>query len=74
MAPYKWFEISAAPDKRLGFLAIGNDDQDEMVRIFRKYAAFPLNDGVIFDPNSVQVDRIREESDYGGLRITANAR
>jgi hypothetical protein len=29
--------------------------------------------GVVFDPNSVKIDRIREETEYGGLRITANA-
>ncbi|WP_128957008.1 nucleotidyl transferase AbiEii/AbiGii toxin family protein [Bradyrhizobium zhanjiangense] len=26
-----------------------------------------------FDPNSVKVNRIREETEYGGLRITADA-
>jgi predicted nucleotidyltransferase component of viral defense system len=69
----KWFEDPLRPTRDLDFLAIGNDDQDEMVRIFREVCGVSFNDGVIFDPNSVQVDRIREESEYGGLRITANA-
>ncbi|WP_349629099.1 hypothetical protein [Bradyrhizobium sp. USDA 3458] len=32
-----------------------------------------LNDCVVFESNSVKVHRIREETECGGLRITANA-
>jgi hypothetical protein len=30
--------------------------------------------GVVFDPNSIKVDRVREEPDYGGLSIAASAK
>jgi predicted nucleotidyltransferase component of viral defense system len=69
----KWFEDPLRPTRDLDFLAIGNDDQDEMVRIFKEVCAVSFNDGIVFDPESVTVDRIREENEYGGLRITANA-
>jgi hypothetical protein len=46
-----------------------------MVRVFQEVCAVSFNDGVVFDPNnSVKVDRIREETDYGGLSITATAK
>ncbi|WFU45821.1 nucleotidyl transferase AbiEii/AbiGii toxin family protein (plasmid) [Bradyrhizobium sp. CB82] len=69
----KWFEDPLRPTRDLDFLAIGNDDQEEMVRIFQEVSAVHFNDGVVIDPDSVKVDRIREETEYGGLRITANA-
>lgn len=69
----KWFEDPLRPTRDLDFLAIGNDDQEEMVRIFQEVCAVSFNDGVVIDPDSVKVDRIREETEYGGLRITANA-
>jgi predicted nucleotidyltransferase component of viral defense system len=69
----KWFEDPLRPTRDLDFLGIGNDDQDEMVRIFQELCGVSFNDGVVFDPMSVKIDRIREETEYGGLRITATA-
>src|SRR5438445_13285320 len=69
----KWFEDSLRPTKDLDFLAIGNDDQQEMVSIFQELCSVSFNDGVFFDANSVHGERIREQVEYGGLRITANA-
>jgi predicted nucleotidyltransferase component of viral defense system len=69
----KWFEDPLRPTKDLDLLAIGNDDQEEMVRIFKEVCAVPFDDGVIFEADSVQIERIRQGTEYGGLRITANA-
>src|SRR5712664_4620476 len=69
----KWFEDPLRPTRDLDLLVIGNDDQEEMVRVFNEVCAVSFNDGVVFDPDSAGVDRIREENQYGGLRITANA-
>ncbi|MCP3367707.1 hypothetical protein [Bradyrhizobium cajani] len=44
-----------------------------MVRIFKEDSGVSYNDGMEFDPNSVKVNRIREKSEYGGLRISADA-
>jgi predicted nucleotidyltransferase component of viral defense system len=68
-----WLEDSHRPTRDVDFLAIGNDDQEEMVRVFRQICSVSCNDGVAFDADSVQIERIREETEYGGLRITANA-
>jgi predicted nucleotidyltransferase component of viral defense system len=69
----KWFEDPLRPTRDLDFLGIGNDDQDEMVRVFQEICGVSFNDGVVFDPESVKIDRIREETEYGGLRVTAMA-
>jgi predicted nucleotidyltransferase component of viral defense system len=69
----KWFEDPLRPTRDLDLLGIGNDDQDEIVHVFQEICGVSFNDGVVFDPRSVKVDRIREAAEYGGLRITAMA-
>jgi predicted nucleotidyltransferase component of viral defense system len=70
----KWFEDPLRPTRDLDFLAIGNDDQDEIVRIFQEVCGVSHNDGVVFDKDSFKVERIRDETEYSGLRITATAK
>src|ERR1700722_17408836 len=68
-----WSEDALRPTKDLDFLGFGNADEKEMVSIFQEVCAVSFDDAVDFDSNSVQIDRIREGAEYGGLRITANA-
>jgi hypothetical protein len=44
-----------------------------MVRTFQEICAVSFDDGVVFDVEGIQIDRIREELEYGGLRIKTNA-
>jgi hypothetical protein len=44
-----------------------------MVSTFREIYAVPFDDGVVFDSEAVEIDRVREEREYGGLRIKTNA-
>ena len=69
----KWFDDPLRPTQDLDFLGFGSDDPDEMVKTFREICAVPFEDGVVFDVEGVQIDRIREELEYGGLRIKTNA-
>jgi len=54
----KWFEDPLPPTKDLDFLGIGSDDQNEMVRIFKEVCGASFDDGVVFDPESVQIDGV----------------
>lgn len=69
----KWFEDPIRPTQDLDFLGVGDDDPENMVKTFKEICVVPHNDGVTFDAESVEVDRIREELEYGGLRIKLNA-
>jgi predicted nucleotidyltransferase component of viral defense system len=69
----KWFADALRPTKDLDFLALGNDDQQEMIGTFQEICSVPFNDGVVFAAESVRIERIREQVEFGGLRITANA-
>jgi len=69
----KWFEDPLRPTKDLDFLGLGNDDDKELVNTFQEVCAVRFDDDVIFDADAVEIDRIREQQDYGGLRIKTNA-
>ena len=44
-------------------------DPDAMLAVFREMLAQDAGDGVQFDAGALRVDRIREELEYGGLRL-----
>lgn len=55
-------------------LGFGPDDADNLIATFRAIAAMDLGDGIMFDPESVRADAIREDNTYGGTRINLVAR
>ena len=44
-----------------------------MAAAFKEILAINVEDGVEFDSNAVRVDQIREELEYGGLRLRTTA-
>lgn len=58
--------------KDADFLCYGNFDIDSLVSTFADICTldFSDDDGVIFLPDSIKADPIREEQEYGGIRIT----
>jgi hypothetical protein len=50
-------------------LGFGPDDAEHLVAVFREIAAIELDDGIVFDPDSVRVDPLREDNVYGGSRL-----
>ena len=44
-----------------------------MLATFREILALDARDGVVFDAGALRVDRIREEPEYGGLRLRTTA-
>jgi predicted nucleotidyltransferase component of viral defense system len=69
----KWFEEPLRPTRDIDFLGFGKNDETDMVTVFKEVCSVSFNDGVVLDAESVSVARIREELEYGGLRITAKA-
>lgn len=44
-----------------------------MLKVFRDVLAVHSEDGIEFDPNNLRIDLIREQLDYGGLRLSGSA-
>jgi predicted nucleotidyltransferase component of viral defense system len=69
----KWFEDPLRPTRDLDLLGMGDADAGNMVRTFTEICTVHHDDGVTFDIDNVSVDRVRNELEYGGLRIKTNA-
>ena len=68
-----WFKDPLRPTQDLDLLGFGDPDANAMVAIFREVCGVPIDDGVTFDVQAVTVEHIREELEYGGLRLKTNA-
>jgi predicted nucleotidyltransferase component of viral defense system len=69
----KWFADPLRPTQDLDLLGFGDADAANMVSTFQEICAVPFDDAVVFDSEGVEIDRVREELEYGGLRIKTNA-
>jgi predicted nucleotidyltransferase component of viral defense system len=68
-----WVNDPYRPTRDLDLLGFGNSDPDEVIAAFREICAVKADDAVSFDIDGIAVDRIRDEAEYGGLRIKTTA-
>src|ERR1700674_5369940 len=68
-----WFDDPHRPTRDLDLLGFGDPDPDAILDAFREICAVKADDAVTFDTEGLTVDRIREEQEYGGLRIKTTA-
>jgi hypothetical protein len=69
-----WTHQQYRPTRDADFLARGDNSPERFVQIFREIAAAEVeDDGLRFDPKSVKTQRIKEDADYEGVRVTFTA-
>lgn len=68
-----WFENPFRPTQDLDLLGFGNPEPEAMLGVFREVCRAVADDGVIFDSDALTIEHIREELEYGGLRLKTNA-
>ncbi len=68
-----WLETPHRPTRDLDLLGYGDSDPERMLATFREILREDTNDGVTFDVAALRIDRIREEMEYGGLRLRTTA-
>jgi predicted nucleotidyltransferase component of viral defense system len=68
-----WFNDPHRPTRDLDLLGFGDADPDALLIVFREICAVAADDAVIFDIKGLAVDRIRDDAEYGGLRIKTTA-
>lgn len=69
MLMMSWFDDPHRGTRDLDLLGFGDPSAGPMLATFREIMALDAGDGVEFDANALRVDRIREELEYGGLRL-----
>lgn len=65
-----WTGQEFRPTRDVDFLGAASPDHDSIRRAVEAICDVPCpEDGVVFDPGSIQSDDIREEQEYGGVRV-----
>lgn len=65
-----WTNVRHRATHDIDLLSSGSPELERLSTLFRSVCVIPVeNDGVIFDPNSVNASRIRAEEEYEGVRI-----
>ena len=66
-----WTHQQYRPTRDADFLARGDNSPERFVQIFREIATAEVeDDGLRFDPKTVKAERIKEDADYEGVRVT----
>ena len=69
-----WTKERYRPTRDADFLAKGGNSPERFVQIFREIAAMQIEeDGLRLDPKTVKAERIKEDADYEGVRVTFTA-
>jgi len=68
-----WLEEPHRGTRDLDLLGFGDPNSDAMLLAFQEILTQDAGDGVMFDATALRVDRIREELEYGGLRLRTTA-
>lgn len=69
-----WHEIPMRPTRDVDLLGFGSPEVERLADIFRSICTQPVvEDGLTFDPGSVNADPIRETNAYHGVRIRLGA-
>jgi hypothetical protein len=70
-----WADEIHRPTRDVDLLGFGSTESADILKIFRTVCAIPVTpDGINFSDTSVQVEPIREEARYGGVRVQLEAR
>lgn len=65
-----WGDQPHRPTRDADFLGFGDSSEDSLQAIFRELCNISVeDDGLILIADSVQVEVIREEAEYGGIRV-----
>ena len=68
-----WFDEPFRGSRDLDLLGRGDPDPQSVLEDFREILGMEHRDGVRFDADRARIDRIREDNEYGGLRIRTTA-
>lgn len=59
-----WFSASSRPTRDIDLLHFGSSEQEAVAQIFRDICLIQVEDGIIFNADSVKPTEIRKELKY----------
>ncbi len=69
-----WFDDPHRPTRDVDLLGYGDPAPEPMLAVFKEICNIKENDGILFDIDALRIDLIREQLEYGGLRLRTTAR
>ena len=69
-----WYDVPHRPTRDVDLLGFGSNDIAHLENVFRDIVCVPSEDGLSFDPATVQGSEIRKATGYRGVRIQLIAR
>ena len=64
-----WYDMPHRPTRDADLLGFGPSDLQSIGQTFRDIASITVDDGITFDPESVNAEEIRKEAGYAGARV-----
>lgn len=68
-----WFEAPHRPTRDLDLLGFGDPNPKALIEVFHQVMARDEGDGLQFDVEGLRADPIREDVEYGGVRLRTRA-
>lgn len=64
-----WFDIPHRPTHDVDLLGFGLADIPQLESVFQNICRIEVEDGIVFQPDSVKGAEIRKEANYAGIRV-----
>src|SRR5688572_17216771 len=64
-----WFDDPHRPTRDLDLLGFGESSAESMLAVWKEICALPADDGITFDGAGLRASPIREDMEYGGIRL-----
>ena len=65
-----WFDVPHRPTHDADFLGFGSAEIPHLEQLFQGICRIEVEDGIVFQPDSVKAAEIRKEANYAGVRVT----
>lgn len=69
----QWLEHGNRETRDIDFLGFGADDEETIKPIFAEIMSIETGDGLFFDIENLAASTIRDEMEYGGIRLKTSA-
>lgn len=64
-----WFNVPHRPTRDADFLSFGSPELSSIEKTFSEVCSIDVQDGVVFQPDTVRATEIRKEANYAGVRV-----
>lgn len=68
-----WFNDPHRPTRDLDLLGFGESSAESILSVWKEIFAIPADDGITFDGSGLRASPIREDMEYGGVRLRTTA-